>query len=42
MLTGTKAAPGGFYIIDVIAIKGATIMEVEYANDEPLTAYQTC
>ncbi len=37
VLTGTKAAPGGFYIIDVIAIKGATIMEVEYANDEPLS-----
>jgi hypothetical protein len=37
MLTGTKAGPDGFYLLDVIAVKGATLMEVEYANDARIT-----
>jgi hypothetical protein len=37
MLTGTKAGPDGFYLLDVIAVKGATLMEVEYANNARIT-----
>jgi hypothetical protein len=33
LLTGTKAGSDGFYVIDVIALKGPTLMVVEYAND---------
>ncbi len=33
LLTATKADSDGFYVIDVIAIKGPTLMVVEYAND---------
>lgn len=35
VLTSTKADSDGFYTIDVIAIKGPTVMVVEYANDAP-------
>jgi hypothetical protein len=33
VLTGTKAGSDGFYLIDVVAQKGSTIMAVEYSND---------
>jgi hypothetical protein len=33
LLTGTKADSDGFYEIDVVAVKGSTLMVVEYAND---------
>jgi hypothetical protein len=33
VLTSTKAGSDGFYLIDVIAQKGSTIMDVEYANN---------
>jgi hypothetical protein len=33
LLTATKADSDGFYEIDVIAVKGPTLMVVEYAND---------
>jgi hypothetical protein len=33
LLTATKAGHDGFYLIDVVAIKGPTVMAVEYAND---------
>jgi hypothetical protein len=37
VLTGTKAGSDGFYIIDVEAQKGATIMVVEYSNESAQT-----
>jgi hypothetical protein len=37
LLTGTIAGSDGFYVIDVIAIKGSTVMQIEYANDAALT-----
>jgi hypothetical protein len=37
VLTGTKSGSDGYYIIDVVAQKGATIMAVEYSNNSALT-----
>ncbi len=37
MLRGTKADSFGDYYIDVVALKGATVMVVEYSNDRPPT-----
>jgi Domain of unknown function (DUF4190) len=35
LLTSTKAGSDGFYVIDLFAIKGSTVMVIEYANDGP-------
>jgi hypothetical protein len=37
LLTGTIAGSDGFYVIDVVAVKGSTVMRIEYANDAALT-----
>jgi hypothetical protein len=37
VLTGTKAGSDGFYLIDVLAQKGPTIMAVEYSNNSAPT-----
>jgi hypothetical protein len=37
LLTGTKKGSDGFYVIDVVAQKGPTIMAIEYSNDSAPT-----
>jgi hypothetical protein len=39
VLTGTKADPGGYYDIDVIAVKGPDIMGIEYGDVSPITGF---
>jgi hypothetical protein len=36
LLTATKAGSDGFYVIDVVAVKGDTVMIIEYSNDAAL------
>jgi hypothetical protein len=36
MLTATKPDSDGFYVIDVVAVKGDTVMIIEYSNDAAL------